>query len=87
MIPTAEHLNFYDESIGLIHTIKLTGLALHRLLERCRYSRISTSGEPVGWRAPDYPKKGREIECEVDWPDDEWGDEWDEEFDEECNLE
>jgi len=79
MIPTAKHLNFYDESIGSIHTIKFTGLALHRLIKECPHRRISTSGEPVGWRAPDYPKKGREIECDVDWDDEEW--------DEECNLE
>jgi len=78
MIPGAKHLNFYDESIGSIHTIKFSGIELHRLIERCRYSRISNSGEPVGWRAPDYPPKGREIECEVDW---------DEEFDEEYNSE
>ena len=69
MIPTEKHLNFYDDSISGIHTIKFSGVELHNLIERCRYSRISNSGEPVGWRAPDYPSKGREIECDVDWDD------------------
>ena len=79
MIPTAKSKNFMDDSIGSIHVMRFTGLELHNLIERCRYSRISNSGEPVGWRAPDYPAKGREIECDVDWDDEEW--------DEECNLE
>ena len=78
MIPTAKSKNFHDLSISGIHVIRFSGVELHRLIERCRYSRISNSGEPVGWRAPDYPKKGREIECDVDWDD---------EFDDECNLE
>ena len=77
MIPTEKHLNFYDDSIGSIHTIKFTGLGLHRLIKECPHSRISNSGEPVGWRAPDYPSKGREIDCWDDWYD---GDEWDEEY-------
>ena len=77
MIPGAKHLNFYDESIGSIHTIKFSGIELHRLIERCRYSRISNSGEPVGWKAPDYPAKGKEIDCWDDWYD---GEEWDEEY-------
>ena len=45
MIPTAKHLNFYDESIGTIHTIKFSGLELHRLIEKHPYRRIN--GGPV----------------------------------------
>ena len=45
MIPTAKHLNFYDESIGTIHTIKFSGIELHRLIEKHPYRRIN--GGPV----------------------------------------
>ena len=45
MIPQAKHLNFYDESIGTIHTIKFSGIELHRLIERHPYRRIN--GGPV----------------------------------------
>ena len=45
MIPQAKHLNFYDESIGTIHTIKFSGIELHKLIERHPYRRIN--GGPV----------------------------------------
>ena len=45
MIPQAKHLNFYDESIGTIHTIKFSGIELHRLIEKHPYRRIN--GGPV----------------------------------------
>jgi len=77
MIPGAKHLNFYDESIGSIHTIKFSGIELHRLIQEHPHRRIETSGEPVGWKAPDYPAKGKEIDCWDDWYD---GEEWDEEY-------
>ena len=45
MIPGAKHLNFYDESIGSIHTIKFSGIELHKLIEKHPYRRIN--GGPV----------------------------------------
>ena len=45
MIPQAKHLNFYDESIGGLHTIKFSGIELHRLIERHPYRRIN--GGPI----------------------------------------
>lgn len=44
MIPKLKHLNFYDESCGTIHTIKLTFSELHRLIARCPYRRMSDDG-------------------------------------------
>ena len=77
MIPQEKSKNFHDLSISGIHVIRFSGVELHNLIERCRYSRISTSATPAGWRAPDYPSKGKEIDCWDDWYD---GDEWDEEY-------
>ena len=41
MIPTAKSKNFFDDSIGSIHVMRFTGLELHNLIQRCRYSRIN----------------------------------------------
>ena len=45
MIPTAKHLNHFDLSIGEIHCIKFSGVALHRFIQRFPYRRIN--GGPV----------------------------------------
>ena len=60
MIPTAKHLNFYDDSIGSIHTIKFSGLALHRLIERCSYRRLSDDGVKL-FSSPTYEGNFRKM--------------------------
>ena len=44
MIPQAKHLNFYDESIGTIHCIKLTKVELHELVRMCPFPILSERG-------------------------------------------
>ena len=45
MIPTAKDKNFFDLSAGNLHTIKFSGVELHRHVERHPYRRIN--GGPV----------------------------------------
>jgi len=60
MIPQAKHLNFYDESIGSIHTLKLTKAELHKLVLECRFPILSERGG-VTYCAPMYEKDYKEM--------------------------
>ena len=55
MIPTAKSKNFMDLSISGLHVLILTHQELHRLSERCPYSRLSEYGAS-SYSAPMYEK-------------------------------
>ena len=60
MIPQAKHLNFYDESIGTIHCIKLTKAKLHELVRTCPFPVLSERGASC-YSAPMYEKDYKEM--------------------------
>ena len=60
MIPQAKHLNFYDESIGTIHCIKLTKAELHQLVLECPFPTLSERGASC-YCAPMYEKQYKEM--------------------------
>ena len=60
MIPTDKHLNFYDESIGSIHTLKLTKAELHQLVLECPFPTLSERGAN-NYSAPMYEKDYKEM--------------------------
>jgi len=72
MIPVAKHLNFYDESIGSIHVLRLTREVLHELVRTCPFPILSDRGASL-FSAPLYEKmhknmiKSGKIGREVDW--------------------
>ena len=72
MIPVAKHLNFYDESIGSIHVLRLTREALQRIVLECPLPQFTDRGASL-FTAPLYEKmhknmiKSGKIGREVDW--------------------
>ena len=60
MIPQAKHLNFYDESIGSIHTLKLTRAELHELVRTCPFPILSERGAN-NYSSPMWEKDYKEM--------------------------